>query len=172
MEEIKEYMGVRAVSGIHKHLKALEEKGFIRKLPNRARSLEIIEEPSTLPLIPLKGYITAGKPLEEVEMNEYMQVPPEFISTGEYFILKVKGDSMIEAYIKDGDFIVVRKQETAENGQMVVALIDNVETTLKKFYKKNGEIILKPENPNLKPLHFSPDRVKIQGIVVGVLRKY
>ncbi len=172
MEEIKEYMGVRAVSGIHKHIKALEENGFIKKLPHRARSLEIIKESPTFPLIPLKGYITAGKPLEEVEMNEYMQVPPEFISTGEYFILKVRGDSMIEAYIKDGDFIVVRKQETAENGQMVVALIDNVETTLKKFYKKNGEIILKPENPNLKPLHFSPDRVKIQGIVVGVLRKY
>lgn len=172
LQEIADYMGLNAVSGIHKYLRKLEEKGFITKDLKRARSIEIIKEESYFPELPIMGYITAGEPLEEFEVKEYMQVPPEFISNGEYFILKVKGNSMVDACILDGDFVIVRKQEVAENGQTVVALIDNRETTLKKFYKKNGKVILKPENATMKPMIFESKRVKIQGIVVGVLRKY
>ncbi len=172
LQEIADYMGLSAVSGIHKYLKILESKGFIKRDVKKARAIEVIKEASSFPEIPIMGYITAGEPVEEFEVKEYMQVPPEFISGGEYFILKVKGSSMIDAYIVEGDFVVVRKQESAENGQMVVALIDNRETTLKKFYRKNGKIILKPENSAMEPMVFEPERVKIQGVVVGVLRKY
>ncbi|MCQ2734801.1 MAG: transcriptional repressor LexA [Alphaproteobacteria bacterium] len=191
-DEMKEAVGLKSKSGIHALINALEERNFIRRLKHRARALEVIRLPKFKPQaileeekkreqalqnsvvqIPLYGKIAAGLPIEALaDETETIPVPFEMVSLGQYYALKIEGDSMIEAGILDGDTAVIRKQNQADNGKIVVALIDNNETTL-KILKKNNEIVqLIPCNKNYKTQTINADRVKIQGVLSGILRKY
>ena len=186
-EEMKDLIGLKSKSGIHRLIKSLEERGFIRQIPNKARALEIVRYPEnlregTLPAIndnvkmtsvPFYGKIAAGTPIEAIaNQTDTMDVPSEMLGTGKFYALKVEGDSMVEAGINDGDRIIIQETPTAENGTIVVALVDDSEVTLKYFYKKDGSIALKPANPNYETRIFAPERVKIQGKLSMLVRKY
>ncbi len=159
-------------STAHEHLTALQQKGYLEKAHRRARGIQIIDTIHNLVKIPLLGVIAAGQPIEAVQDKEMIAVPRSKIpASSEVYALRVVGNSMIDENINDGDVILVRRQETAENGQKVVALIDNHEATLKKFYKERGHIRLQPANKNIEPLIFRNGRdVSIQGIVLDVIR--
>lgn len=191
-DEMKEAVGLKSKSGIHALINALEERNFIRRLKHRARALEVIRLPRFKPQaiveeekkreqalqnssvnIPLYGKIAAGTPIEAIaNETETIPVPFEMVALGQYYALKIEGDSMIEAGILDGDTAIIRKQNQADNGKIVVALIDNNEATL-KILKKNGALIkLIPCNKEYKTRVIEADRVKIQGVLSGILRKY
>ena len=212
-DEMKEALGLRSKSGIHRLITALEERGFIRRLPHRARAIEIVRLPDTLAgriggvrqqftpgviegglgrkpdepaengqdlgqppravVVPVMGRIAAGVPISAIQDHTHdVMVPPEMLSSGEHFALEVRGDSMIEAGILDGDTVIIRRTNTAQNGDIVVALVDDEEATLKRFRRKGGSIALEAANPAYETRIFGPDRVKIQGILVGLLRRY
>ena len=175
MEEIAVHFKMASLNGVYKHLKSLEERGFISRLANQARSIQVLEpeirEQSSAEL-PLMGRIAAGQPIEAISDLETVSVPDSFLTRGRNFVLRVEGDSMIEEHIQDGDLIVLEERSTAHNGQMVVALVDGESVTLKKFFREGDNIRLQPANQKLDPIVVSEDRVQIQGIVVGVMRKY
>ncbi len=176
MEEIARHFRYTSLATVHKHLTHLQQKKLIRRKRNSGRSIELIPVDSEQQgsEVPLLGYVAAGKPIEAIQMNEVISVPPDMVARkGKTYVLQVRGDSMIEEQIRDGDYVIVEDRQTAENGEVVIALIDKEETTLKKFYReKNGSIRLQPANPEMKPFSIASDRVKIQGIVIGILRKY
>jgi repressor LexA len=212
-EEMKEALNLQSKSGVHRLIIALEERGFLKRMPNRARALEVIKLPdahsphlgqpttrntgfkpnviegqlgkakpktpspaneSVHPsLVPLMGRIAAGVPISAIqEHSANIAVPPEMLGGGEHFALEVKGDSMIEAGIFDGDTVVIRKGEAAINGDIIVALVDEEEATLKRLRKKGDSVALEAANPDYETRIFGPDRVKVQGKLVGLLRKY
>ncbi len=209
-EEMKEALGLRSKSGIHRLITALEERGFIRRLPHRARALEVIRLPEAMApriggrrvfspeviegslgraapepqdgastdapratVVPVMGRIAAGVPIEAIQDHTHdVTVPPEMLGSGEHYALEVKGDSMIEAGILDGDTVIIRRTDTAHNGDIVVALVDNEEATLKRLRRKGASIALEAANPAYETRIFGPDRVKIQGRLVGLLRRY
>ena len=188
-EEMKNLIGLKSKSGIHRLIKSLEERGFLKQIPNRARALEIIKYPenyTTTPTfpsavndnvkmvnIPLYGKIAAGTPIAAIaDTSETMEVPADMLGNGKYYALKVEGDSMINAGINSGDRIIIQEVADAPNGTIVVALIDNEEVTLKYLYKKDGSIALKPANPNYETRIFSPERVRIQGKIAMLIRSY
>jgi repressor LexA len=212
-DEMKDALDLRSKSGIHRLILALEERGFIRRLPNRARALEILRlpdsssppspsrgkkfEPSVIEgnlgrvhamatpalpdddysrsviAIPVMGRIAAGTPITALQTRSHtISLPPEMLSPGEHYALEVRGDSMIEAGIFDADTVVIRKQETAETGDIIVALIDDEEATLKRLRKRGASIALEAANPAYETRIFGPDRVRIQGKLVGLLRRY
>jgi repressor LexA len=209
-DEMKDALDLRSKSGIHRLILALEERGFIRRLPNRARALEVLRLPeSSTPMtggrarkfspsviegnlgrvrslqereeeeaelnvaIPVMGRIAAGTPISAIQSRSHtISLPPDLLSSGEHFALEVRGDSMIEAGILDGDTVVIRKQEQAETGDIVVALIDEEEATLKRLRKRGASIALEAANPAYETRIFGPDRVRIQGKLVSLLRKY
>ncbi len=211
-DEMKEALGLRSKSGIHRLITALEERGFIRRLPHRARAIEIIKLPETMAaglggarspftpdiiqgglgrkpeeedtlltsgeppravVVPVMGRIAAGVPISAIQDHTHdVMVPPEMLGSGEHFALEVRGDSMIEAGILDGDTVIIRRTNTAQNGDIVVALVDDEEATLKRFRRKGGSIALEAANPAYETRIFGPDRVKIQGRLVGLLRRY
>lgn len=186
-EEMKEAIGLKSKSGIHRLIKSLEERGFIRQIPNKARALEVVRYPENLrggcspaindnikmSTIPFYGKIAAGTPIEAIaNQTDTMDVPSDMLGIGKFYALKVEGDSMIEAGINDGDRIVIQETQSAENGTIVVALIDDAEVTLKYFYKKDGSIALKPANASYETRIFAPERVKIQGKLSMLVRKY
>ena len=215
-DEMKDALDLRSKSGIHRLITALEERGFIRRLPNRARALEVIKLPdsmnpslggkrsrfepnvitgnlgkvsampprSTLPAtasadpgrgvaVPVMGRIAAGTPIEAIQTHSHtITVPPEMLGVGEHFALEVRGDSMIEAGIFDGDTVLIRKQDTAGTGEIIVALVDNEEATLKRLRRKGNSVALEAANPAYETRIFGPDRVKGQGRLGGLLRKY
>lgn len=209
-EEMKEALDLKSKSGIHRLITALEERGFIRRLPNRARALEILRLPegaaasrprftpsvvqgglsdnkkqpvkamSSKPLqdsaaysIPVMGRIAAGTPISAIQDHTHsVTVSPDLISSGEHFALEVKGDSMVEAGILDGDLVVLRRQDTANTGDIVVALIDDEEATLKRLRRRGSSIALEAANPAYETRVLGPDRVKIQGKLVSLVRKY
>ena len=180
-DEMKDGLGLKSKSGIHRILSALEERGYIRKLNNRARAIEIIKFPNdkteysnsnSIP-IPILGKIAAGHPIEAISDNtNYLDIPQSLLGKGEYFLLEVEGDSMINAGIFDGDQVIIEKRNDAKNGEIVVALIDNNEATLKRIYKRGQQLALQPENPDFKTVIYGPDRVQIQGILKQLIRKY
>ncbi len=173
--EIGTHFGLRSPATVHHLLTALEKAGMIRRIPNAGRGIEIVktEEPVDKEgEIPLLGVIAAGRPIEAVLSHETIQIPPDMLGRGRTFALRVRGDSMIEDHIRSGDFIVVDSRPTAENGQTVVALVDGHEATVKRFYRDRDHIRLEPANPNYDPIVVPHDRVDIQGIVIGVIRKY
>jgi len=176
MEEIARHFRYTSLATVHKHLTHLQEKKLIRRKPNSSRSIELVPVDSDQQgwEVPLLGFVAAGKPIEAIPMNEVISVPPDMVARkGKTYVLQVRGDSMIDEQIRDGDYVIVEDRQTAENGEVVIALIDKEETTLKKFYReKNGIIRLQPANPNMKPFSMPSERVKIQGIVIGILRKY
>jgi len=206
-DEMKDALDLRSKSGIHRLIMALEERGFIRRLPNRARALEVLRlpesatpstprgkfEPSVIPgnlgkvrpiqagedaersnvAIPVMGRIAAGTPISALQTRSHsISLPPDLLGAGEHYALEVRGDSMIDAGILDGDTVVIKRQDTAESGDIVVALIDEEEATLKRLRKRGASIALEAANPAYETRIFGPDRVAIQGRLVSLVRKY
>jgi repressor LexA len=176
-EEIAENFGYRSLATVHEHLSNLQAKGYIRKSYNESRSIELARRaagPGTAEL-PLLGLVAAGEPIEAIEDTETLTVPQDMVggSRREHFVLRVRGDSMIDEQIRSGDYVIVQARETAHEGEMVIALVDDESATMKKFYRESdGKVRLQPANPVLEPLHLEADRVRIRGVVVGVIRKY
>ncbi len=183
-DEMKDGLDLKSKSGIHRIVSALEERGYIKKLNNRARAIEIIKNVNLIDTengknknsiisIPILGKIAAGLPIEAISDNtNYIELPETLLKKGEYFILNVEGDSMIEAGIFDGDQVVIRKANDANNGEIVVALIDNNEATLKRIFKRGQQVALQPENSNYKTVIYGPDRIQIQGVLKHLIRNY
>ncbi|MFC5386599.1 transcriptional repressor LexA [Aquamicrobium segne] len=213
-DEMKDALDLASKSGIHRLITALEERGFIRRLPNRARALEVIRLPDSLipavgntrkfspsviqgslekksstahrpqiasndhdagaaVSIPVMGRIAAGVPIDAIQNRTHsISVPPEMLSGGEHYALEVKGDSMIEAGIFDGDTVIIKNADTATPGDIVVALVDEEEATLKRFRRRGASIALEAANPAYETRIFGPDRVKVQGRLVGLIRSY
>ena len=211
-DEMKDALDLRSKSGIHRLITALEERGFIRRLPNRARALEVVKlpdsmnpslggrkarfEPSVIEgnlgrvaapqprqsldvdlsrpvTVPVMGRIAAGVPIEAIQTHSHsIMIPPEMLGSGEHYALEVRGDSMIDAGIFDGDTVLIKKQDSAGTGEIVVALVDDEEATLKRLRRKGNSIALEAANPAYETRIFGPERVKVQGRLVGLLRKY
>ncbi len=176
-EEIARFFQYRSLATVHEHLSNLEAKGYIRKNYNESRSIELTRTELRLAAVdlPLLGTVAAGEPVEAIEQREQIAVPEDMVvgAAGTHYVLRVRGDSMIDEQIRDGDYVIVQSRETAQNGEMVIALVDGDAATVKKFYRESGgRIRLQPANPTLKPLILSASRVRVQGIVVGVIRKY
>jgi repressor LexA len=210
-DEMKDALDLRSKSGIHRLITALEERGFIRRLPNRARAIEVIKLPDSVqhglgsgrsrgfvpsviegnlgkgrrvetddedsggrPIaVPVMGRIAAGTPVEAIQTRSHtINVPPDLLSTGEHFALEVRGDSMIEAGILDGDIALIRRSDGADTGDIVVALIDDEEATLKRFRRRGASIALEPANTSYEVRILPPNRVRIQGKLVGLFRRY
>ena len=204
-DEMKDALGLKSKSGIHRLITGLEERGFIRRLPHRARALEVLRMPETAAIgpgeikgfsaniirgdfraarvsgggpkdaveLPLYGRIAAGTPIEALrDHSNHIDVPAAMLGRGEYYALEVDGDSMIDAGIFDGDTVVIERRETADSGSIVVALVDEAEVTLKRLRKKGDSIALEPANKSYETRIFGPDRVKVQGRLVGLLRQY
>ena len=174
LEEIGRRFGLSSLATVHKHLTNLQEKGCIRRSWNRSRSVELISTRTGNRAIelPLLGYVAAGAPIEAVSSNETIAVPQDLAGKKDSYVLRVKGDSMIDEQIRDGDLVVVEDRRTADNGEMVIALIGGTDVTLKKLYRESGRIRLQPANPAMQPLLLDPSQVQIQGVVIGVMRKY
>ena len=174
LEEVGRRFGLSSLATVHKHLTNLQEKGFIRRAWNRSRSVELVPKPAGTRVLelPLLGYVAAGAPIEAVASSESIAVPEYFIGRRETYVLRVRGDSMIDEQIRDGDMVIVEDRKTADNGEMVIALLRGSDVTLKKFYRDNGRVRLQPANPALQPIFVDAAQVKIQGVVVGVMRKY
>lgn len=174
-EEIRRHFGFRSYNAVFKHLRQLEARGVLiphRKSRKQAFTLRNPLQPAFAPSqLPLLGRIAAGEPIEALEERDTVEVPESFLGTGEHFALRVRGDSMMEDGIHDGDLILVRQQEDGENGQTVVALIEG-EATVKRFYRRGPTVELHPAHPTMKPIVLEAARVKIQGVVVGLIRKY
>ena len=174
LEEIGRRFNLSSLATVHKHLTNLQEKGFIRRSWNRSRSVEVVPTRGggrALEL-PLLGFVAAGLPIEAIATTEAITVPEDLVGKRDTYVLKVRGDSMIDEQIRDGDFVIVEDRKTAENGEMVIALLGGVEVTLKKLYRENGRIRLQPANPAMQPLLVAPEQLQIQGVVVAVMRKY
>ena len=175
-EEIAESFGYSSLATVHEHLGNLERKGYLRKSYNESRSLELIRPDAGAPSVelPLLGAVAAGLPIEAIEDNETLAVPPDMVGRRkDNYVLRVEGNSMIDEQIRDGDYIVVQAQEHAEEGQMVVALVGDESATVKKLYREpGGRIRLQPANPTMEPIVVDADDVRVQGVVVGVIRKY
>ena len=175
-EEIADAFGYSSLATVHEHLSNLERKGYIRKAYNESRSIELVGVPSGGNSIelPLLGAVAAGLPIEAIEQRETLAVPSDMVRAGrENFVLRVEGESMIDEQIRNGDYIVVSSQETASDGQMVVALVGGDSATVKKMYREpGGRIRLQPANPSVLPIVEDARNVQIQGVVVGVIRKY
>ena len=192
-DEMREALELKSKSGVHRLISALEERGFIRRLPNRARALEVLKVPeiASSPVaqalaarvvtpapandtleIPLHGRIAAGTPIEALQGTESFAVPAALLGPGEHYALEVSGDSMVEEGILDGDFALIRKVDTARDGEIVVALIDEEEATLKTYRREGQMIRLDPANRAYEPQRYSEDRVQIQGRLAGLIRRY
>ena len=190
-DEMREALDLKSKSGVHRLISALEERGFIRRLPNRARALEVVKLPETRPSatvtpirpavaapandtleIPLHGRIAAGTPIEALQATECFPVPAALLGPGEHYALEVSGDSMVEEGILDGDFALIRKVDTARDGEIVVALIDNEEATLKTYRREGRMIRLDPANSRYEPQRYEEGRVQIQGRLAGLIRRY
>lgn len=169
VREIGVGFGIRSPNGVMCHLRALEKKGLIRREPNMSRAIQLVGEQPAHAGLPLAGRIAAGQPLEAVEQSDRISFSNLFESD-EHFALEVNGDSMIEEQIADGDFVIVRRQPTARDGQIVVALLDDGEATLKRWFPEKGRVRLEPANASMKPIYATHARVL--GVVVGVVRKY
>ncbi|TDI48456.1 MAG: transcriptional repressor LexA [Acidobacteria bacterium] len=177
LEEIATTLGLSSVATVHKHVSHLVEKGHVRRSWNQNRSIEPVtpdpEHGEAAFRLPLRGSIAAGAPLEAIETSESIGVPADMVRRpADSFVLRVQGDSMIDEQIRDGDYVVVEKRETAQDGETVVALVDDTDATLKRFFHDGDTIRLEPANPAVPTLRRRPDQVKIQGVVVGVIRKY
>ena len=199
-EEMKDALDLKSKSGVHRLISALEERQFLRRLPNRARALEVLRMPergaprsardnavrdNIVPLprrapepandvveIPLHGRIAAGVPIEAFEQDTTLSVPAALLGAGDHYALEVSGDSMVEAGILDGDYALIKRQEVARDGEIVVALVDDSEATLKYFRKEGAMIRLDPANRAYEPQRYGPDQVRVQGKLAGLLRRY
>jgi len=192
-DEMREALELKSKSGVHRLISALEERQFIRRLPNRARALEVIRMPEMAPIagtimpasrtilpaaandtieIPMHGRIAAGTPIEALQGTEGFAVPAALLGPGEHYALEVSGDSMVEEGILDGDFALIRRVDTAREGEIVVALIDEAEATLKTFRREGQMIRLDPANRMYEPQRYRPEQITIQGRLAGLIRRY
>lgn len=174
LEELGQHFGVSKVT-IHEHICALEKKGAVRRSKGEARAVEPVDESAAdeaFAPLPLLGHIAAGQPIEAVEDRETIDLTDLLARDRECYVLRVRGSSMIEEQIRDGDFVIVEKREAADDGETVVALLNGGDATLKKLYREENRVRLQPANPDMHPIYANPDDVQIQGVVVGVLRKY
>ncbi len=171
-EEISRHFHLSSLATVHKHLSNLEKKGMIRREWNRSRSVEIVEEGAEGCEVPLLGRIAAGRPIEAIEDVGAISIPSDMLGRNRTYILQVSGDSMIDDGIRDGDYVIVEERREARNGEMVVALLDGEDVTLKKYYREGQKIRLEPANPLMQPIRVDEEKVTIQGIVIGLLRKY
>jgi repressor LexA len=175
IEEIGEHFGLSSLATVHKHLTNLQEKGLIKREWNRSRALELIPTRVTVKAVevPLMGRVAAGTPIEAVQSTETIFVPEDMLGRRETYVLQVKGDSMIEEQIRDGDYVIVEDRTTARDGEMVIALLEGENVTLKKLFREGGgKVRLQPANSRMKPIFVDQDDVRVQGVVIGVLRKY
>ena len=171
-EEICSHFGFNSYNTVTTYLRTLERKGYIRlpRKKNQKRAIEVISPIETRRFeFPLLGRVAAGKPIEAIEDPDVIEVPPSMVGKGEHFVLRVKGDSMRDDGILDGDYVVVRKQSTVENGETVVALVDN-EATVKRYYKRRNHVELRPAHKGMKPIRVRSGGLRIEGKVVGVMR--
>ncbi len=172
LAEIGRELGLTSVATVHKHLRNLEDKGLIRRQWNRSRAVEIVAQSAPgIVELPLLGVVAAGVPIEPVEVNDILGVPRELVRSPDTFALRVKGDSMIDEQIRDGDLILVQSAPTAREGETVVALVRG-EATVKRFYRVDGKVVLRPANERLEPIVAEEEDVEIRGVVVAVIRKY
>ncbi|MEB3414842.1 transcriptional repressor LexA [Alteriqipengyuania sp. WL0013] len=202
-EEMKDALDLKSKSGVHRLISALEERGFIRRLPNRARALEVLRSPEDMQTatrkpaaandavsravtppaaapsaandvieVPLHGRIAAGAPIEALEGDQSLPVPAALLGAGEHYALEVSGDSMIEAGIFDGDYALVKRTDTARDGEIVVALVNNEEATLKYLRRESGMVRLDPANASYEAQVYRPNEVQVQGKLAGLLRRY
>ena len=171
-DEIATSFGFTSKGTVYKHIRALKEKGAIRHEWNRARSIEVRPSEKSPNSLEVLGTVAAGKPIEAVPDPDAIDVPPTFLRRGKHYVLKVSGNSMIEDHIQNGDYVIVQEKVEASNGQTVVALVDENEATIKKIYRRDGKIELRPANEKLEPMIYDVERVRLQGVVVGVMRKY
>ena len=169
--EIGKQFHLSSPATVHKHISHLEKKGLILKQQNLSRAIEVVAEPGYATSYPLLGEIAAGKPIEALDQQEVVELLPDD-GNKDIFVLRVKGNSMIEDHIQSGDYVIVEKRNVAENGETVVALIDNDRATLKRFYRENGRIRLQPAHPDMKPIYLREGDFTIQGVVISVLRKF
>jgi repressor LexA len=175
LEEIGRHFGLSSLATVHKHLSNLQEKGVINRHWNRSRSLELLtgRTASRSVEVPMLGYVAAGMPIEAVASPETIAVPEALTSARrDTYVLRVRGDSMIDEQIRDGDWVIIEDRKQADNGETVVALVSGQDVTLKKFYREPGRVRLQPANPTMQPIYVDPDNVQVQGVVVGVMRKY
>ncbi|MEO8500770.1 MAG: transcriptional repressor LexA [Vicinamibacteria bacterium] len=174
IQEICDHFDLASTATVHKHLKNLAARGLLNRESHRSRALEIPSAPSSESAeIPLLGRVAAGVPIEAISNPDTIAVPADWLGRGETFALRVRGDSMIDAHIEDGDVVVIERKEAARDGDTVVALVDDAEATLKIYRTQaDGRIRLEPRNESMKPMVFEASRVRIQGTVVGVLRRY
>lgn len=175
-EEIAEHFAFQSLATVHEHLTNLERKGYIRRNYNESRSIEVLPPKGTAGAtdIPLLGLVAAGAPIEAVVHGETVQVPDSMlVRRGPNYALKVRGDSMIDDHIVDGDLVVVHGRQTADNGEMVIALVNGAEATVKRYYRESGGWVrLQPSNAAVAPLRFHENDVMVQGVVIGVIRRY
>ena len=169
--EIGKQFHLSSPATVHKHLKHLEEKGLIRKQQNLSRAIEIIPESGNTLSYHVLGELAAGKPIEALDQREVVDLLPD-AKDKDVFVLRVKGNSMIEDHIQNGDYVIVERRNVAENGETVVALIDNDRVTLKRFYREGDRIRLQPSHPNMKPIFVREGDFAVQGVVISVLRKF
>ena len=174
LEEIGRRFDLSSLATVHKHLMNLQEKGFIRRAWNRSRSVELVQTRSGGRSVdlPLLGCVAAGEPIEAVVGAETVTVPEDLVGSRETYALRVRGSSMIDEQIRDGDLVVVEDRKVARNGEMVIALLDGSDVTLKTFYREKEHIRLQPANEALAPIIARPDAVQVQGVVIGVIRRY
>jgi len=174
LDEISQHFELHSISTIHKHLVNLEDKGLIKRHWNRARAIELVPAPDKPEArdVPLAGLIAAGEPIEAVRGNELVAVPEDMIGRREVYVLKVRGESMVDEQVRDGDYVIVENRTDPKNGEMVVALLNGENATLKKFYREKSQIRLQPAHPTMKPIFVQDDELAIQGVVVGIMRKY
>ena len=175
IEEIGEHFGLSSLATVHKHLSNLQDKGLIKRAWNRSRAMELV--PAAVQVraveLPMLGRIAAGTPIEAIQSAETVWVPEDMVGRGDTYVLQVKGNSMIDDQVRDGDFVIVEERTTADDGEMVVALVDGENATLKRLYREaDGRMRLQPANATMKPIFVSADRLRIQGIVIGLLRRY
>lgn len=175
LEEIGEHFGLSSLATVHKHLVNLQAKGLIKRENNRSRALELVPTPARVRAVevPLLGRVAAGAPIEAVPASESICIPEDMLGRGETYVLQVKGDSMIEEQIRDGDYVVVDGRRTVRDGEMVIALLDGERATLKKLYReRGGKVRLQPANARMAPIVVDHGSLEIQGVVIGVLRRY
>jgi len=175
IEETAEHFGLRSLATVHKHLTNLQKKGLVKRDWNRSRALELVPTQVAVKAVelPLLGRVAAGSPIEAITASETIFVPEDMVGREQTYVLQVKGDSMIEEQIRDGDFVIVENRRTARDGEMVIALLDGERATLKKIYREGaGRVRLQPANARMKPILVDAASIRVQGVVIGVLRKY
>lgn len=173
LEEVGRHFGLSSVATVHKHVTNLVRKGLLRRSWNQNRSIEVVrdDEAPRAVEIPLIGSIAAGKPLEAIEQNEQLTVPSWMVGQGRTYALKVEGNSMIEEQIRDSDYVIIEERRSADNGQIVVAMVHGEDATLKKLYREKEQVRLQPANPDYEPMLIPADRVEVRGVVKGIIRR-